>query len=89
MLKVVEKKKEETFLLKLSSSEHLKWIDEDLNKFENLKIVSDKSLAECVKESKTAVAASGTVTLELALMGIPVIVVYRTCLLYTSYSYKW
>ena len=78
MLKVVEKKKDETFLLKLSSSDHLKWIDEDLNKYKNLKIVSDKSLAECVKESKTAVAASGTVTLELALMGIPVIVVYRT-----------
>lgn len=66
----------EEFLLKLSSKEHIKWIDNQ--NFANLEIIVDKSLSECVANSKVAVAASGTVTLELCLLGIPTVVVYKT-----------
>ena len=55
-----------------------KWIDEDLTKYPNLTLEFEKKLSECVKKSKMAIAASGTVTLELALMGLPTIVVYKT-----------
>ena len=78
MLNVVENNKNQTFLLKLSSKEHLKWIQEDLSKYKNLEINSKISLKEAVESSKLAIAASGTVTLELALLGLPTIVVYKT-----------
>lgn len=79
MLELIEKRKDEKFLLKLSSREHLKWIEKDLTIYKNLEVeIEDKTLAQCVKECKTAIAASGTVTLELALLGIPVVVIYKT-----------
>ena len=73
---LVRENPNEKFLLKLSSKEHLKWIEK--KEFDNLEIVFNDSLSKCVESSKVAVAASGTVTLELALMGIPTIVVYKT-----------
>ena len=79
MLELIEKRENEKFLLKLSSREHLKWIEKDLTIYKNLEIeIENKTLAQCVKECKTAIAASGTVTLELALLGIPVVVIYKT-----------
>ena len=78
MLEIVKRDESRKFLLKLSSREHLKWIDEDLTKYPNLVLEFEKKLPECVKKSKVAIAASGTVTLELALMGLPTIVVYKT-----------
>ncbi|MGL4402859.1 MAG: lipid-A-disaccharide synthase [Fusobacteriaceae bacterium] len=69
------------FILKLSNREHLKWIKEDLRKYKNLKIESEGSLKSCVKKSAVAIATSGTVTLELALMGIPTVVVYKTSII--------
>lgn len=75
---LVKKNTKEKYLLKLSSKDHLKWIDEDISKLSNLEICYDISLNSSVKESKIAIAASGTVTLELALLGIPTIVVYKT-----------
>ncbi|MGL4999747.1 MAG: lipid-A-disaccharide synthase [Cetobacterium sp.] len=77
-LEIVNKNKNKKYLLKLSSKEHLKWIDEDLTKYKNLEVSYDLSLETAVAKSKIAIAASGTVTLELALMGIPTIVVYKT-----------
>ncbi|MGL4641796.1 MAG: lipid-A-disaccharide synthase [Cetobacterium sp.] len=77
-LEIVKRNKNESYLLKLSSKDHLKWIDEDLTKYSNLEISYDLSLAAAVGKSKIAIAASGTVTLELALLGIPTIVVYKT-----------
>lgn len=74
--KLVEENPNAKFLLKLSSKEHLKWMEK--RDYSNLEIVFDKSLEDCVASSKVAVAASGTVTLELALMGIPTVVVYKT-----------
>lgn len=78
MLELVKESKESKFLLKLSSEEHLKWISENLCEYPNLYLEFEKKLPECVKNSKVAIAASGTVTLELALMGLPTIVIYRT-----------
>ena len=49
-----------------------------MTKYPNLTLEFEKKLSECVKKSKMAIAASGTVTLELALMGLPTIVVYKT-----------
>lgn len=77
LLKIVEREKGRNFILKLSSEEHLKWIDYDLTQFNNLK-VSYRSLKEVVLDCNIAIAASGTVTLELALLNIPTIVIYKT-----------
>lgn len=78
MLEVVAKNRDKKFLLKLSQKEHLKWIEDDISNYHNLVLEIEKKLPECVKKSKVAIAASGTVTLELALMGIPTIVIYKT-----------
>lgn len=78
MLELVKRNRDKKFLLKLSSKEHLKWIDENSINYSNLTLEFDKKLSECVRVSSVAVAASGTVTLELALMGLPTIVVYKT-----------
>lgn len=78
MLEVVKSKPEKTFILKLHSEKSFEWIEEDLLKYPNLLIETNKKLEEAVKESEVAIAASGTVTLELSLMGIPTIVLYKT-----------
>jgi lipid-A-disaccharide synthase len=81
LLKVVGKRKNQNFLLKLSSSDHLNWIEEDLSQYPNLKVTWGSALEKAVEESSVAIAASGTVTLELALLGIPTVVVYKTNLI--------
>lgn len=78
MLKIVGKRKNQNFLLKLPSSDQLSWIDQDLEKYPNLKVTWGLDLQSAVEESEMAIAASGTVTLELALMGIPTVVIYKT-----------
>lgn len=78
MLCLVEKRKDKNFILKFSDKSHLKWCEKDLSQYKNLVIEFDNSLEKCVKKSKLAIATSGTVTLELALLGIPTIVVYKT-----------
>ena len=78
MLELVKERRGEQFLLKLASREHLKWVYEDFGAYENLELVFDLSLEEAAKRSKMAVAASGTVVLELALFGLPGVVVYKT-----------
>lgn len=77
MLEVVKAKPEKTFILRLHSSEPFKWVNIDLLKYPNL-VVDNRDLPEVVKDCEIAIAASGTVTLELALMGMPTIVVYKT-----------
>lgn len=81
MLEVVREKREEKFLLKLAKKEDLTLIKEDLASFTNLEINYDISLEDAVKECKYAIAASGTVILELAILGVPGVVVYKTSLL--------
>ncbi|MGL4254260.1 MAG: lipid-A-disaccharide synthase [Fusobacteriaceae bacterium] len=81
MEKYMEISPEKKFILKLSNRDHLKWIKGDLKRHKNLKVELEGSLKNCVKKSEVAVATSGTVTLELALMGIPTVVVYKTSIL--------
>ncbi|MDR3260002.1 MAG: lipid-A-disaccharide synthase [Fusobacteriaceae bacterium] len=81
LLKLIDKRSEEKFLLKLSSKDHFEWLNINNKKYENLEITFDKTLNECIRESKIAICASGTVTLELALMGLPAIVIYKTGLI--------
>ena len=52
-------------------------MDLDINKYKNLEVIDNSSLSDVVKQSKYAIAASGTVILELALLGLPGVVVYK------------
>lgn len=75
--KIIEDKQDEKFILKLNSKQDLKFT-EDFDKYKNLQIVVDKKLKDIVTDCKLSLATSGTVTLELALLGLPSIVVYKT-----------
>ena len=77
MLEVVDKQPNEKFILKLAKKEHLNWVSIDITKYNNLEVIDDLSLIDVSKKSKYAIAASGTVILELALLGVPGIVVYK------------
>ena len=79
-----EKVKNEKFLMKLASKEHLKYIESfekehkiNVSKIPNLEITFDE-IKKIRKDCKFAIATSGTVTFEISLMGLPVIVVYKT-----------
>ncbi|MDR1835093.1 MAG: lipid-A-disaccharide synthase [Fusobacteriaceae bacterium] len=83
-LAVVRQFPEKRFLLKLSEESHRTWIEqltggEKLP--ENLEITAEKSLEACVARCRVACCASGTVTLELCLMGIPAVVIYKVGLI--------
>ncbi|MGM0508238.1 MAG: lipid-A-disaccharide synthase [Fusobacteriota bacterium] len=80
MVKIMYKLKNKKFILKLASTKHLDWIKEDYEEileYKNLKIILDGDLQKSTKDVQIAIAASGTVTLELALLGIPTIVGYK------------
>lgn len=81
MLEVVKEKPNEIFILKLAKESDKNWIKDDLSNYPNLIVENDKSLRELCSESKYALAASGTVILELALLGLPGIVLYKTSLI--------
>ena len=79
-----ERVKNEKFLMKLASKEHLKYIESfekehkiNVSKISNLEITFDE-IKKIRKDCKFAIATSGTVTFEISLMGLPVIVVYKT-----------
>ena len=74
---IINDLKEDKFILKLNSSQDLKYI-ENFKKYNNIEIVIDKKLKDIVSDCKLSVATSGTITLELALLGLPSIVVYKT-----------
>lgn len=78
MLEVVKEMPTINFLLKLAKAEDKNWIKEDLSLYSNLKLKTESSLTELVKKSEMAIATSGTVTLELALLGISTVVVYKS-----------
>lgn len=78
------KMQNEKFVLKLADKKHIDYINKleneynvYLNKFNNIEITYD-SIDKYKNVCKYAIATSGTVTFELALMGIPTIVVYKT-----------
>jgi lipid-A-disaccharide synthase len=75
MNKCAEIMKEKKFILKLADRGDLRFISELAD---NIEVDFDSTLEEICSKCKIAIAASGTVTLELALMGLPSIVVYKT-----------
>ena len=63
----------------LTFKNHLNYFSELKNKFKKIQIVTDTNEKQKImSESFLAVAASGTVTLELAKFHVPMIVVYKT-----------
>ena len=63
----------------LTFKNHINFFSEIKNKFKEIKIVTDTNQKQKImSESFFAVAASGTVTLELAKFNTPMIVVYKT-----------
>lgn len=74
---IINDLEDDKFILKLNSNQDLKYT-ENFKKYNNLEIVIDKKLKDIVSDCKLSVATSGTITLELALLGLPSIVVYKT-----------
>ena len=74
---IVNDLKKDKFILKLNSTQDLKYT-ENFKKYDNVEIIIDKKLKDIVSDCKLSVATSGTITLELALLGLPSIVVYKT-----------
>lgn len=66
------------FLLKLVNQEALAYLPKKMKDSSNLEIVFEKELSKAVEDCSCAVAVSGTVTLELALLDVPTVVVYKT-----------
>ncbi len=77
MTEVIDSLPNESFVLKLAEEKQLKWSNLDLKKYSNLEIVSSGTLEEAARDCKYFIAASGTVILELALLGIPGVVLYK------------
>ena len=77
MLELVKAEKDEKFILRLADESHLNYIPSDQADYPNMEISFSK-LEDIRKELRMAVATSGTVTFEMALMGLPVIVGYKT-----------
>ena len=77
MLNFVKENKEENFILKLADESHITYVEFNKKEYPNLEI-SFGTLQELRKFSRLAIATSGTVTFETALMGLPVIVGYKT-----------
>lgn len=80
-LNFIQKNPEKRFLWKLAHEKDKELLPKIYQELPNLELVVDKSLKDLVSEAAIAVAVSGTVTLELALLGLPTIVVYKTSFL--------
>lgn len=74
---IINNLKDDKFIFKLNSNQDLKYT-ENLKKYSNVEIIIDKKLKDIISDCKLSLATSGTVTLELALLGLPSIVVYKT-----------
>ena len=68
---------EEKFILKLADEAHIEYVKFNRGEYSNIQI-SFEPLEKLRENSRIAVATSGTVTFEAALMGLPVIVAYKT-----------
>lgn len=78
LIKLIQSKPEEKFIIRFADKSNLNWFDEDLSKYKNLELEFDKTLKEIGTNVKYAIAASGTVILELCLLAIPGIAIYKT-----------
>ena len=76
-LELVKDTPKEKFILKFATIDHKQYLSEEWLKLDNL-IISLDSFDKMRNQLKYGVSTSGTVTFELALMGLPQIVVYKT-----------
>ncbi len=79
-LELVREETNRNFIIKLNSKDDLKYVKE-FETLNNVEIEVEKKLNKICKECEISVATSGTVILELALLGLPTIVVYKTSFL--------
>ena len=77
MLELVKAKENEKFILRLADKSHMDYVPFNEDDYPNMEISFSK-LEDIRKDLRMAVATSGTVTFEMALMGLPVIVGYKT-----------
>lgn len=75
---LVQKHPERQFIMKLPNKEGLSFFSREWTKFSNLEFNFLGDLSTVIEETLLAIAVSGTVTLELALLNVPSIVVYKT-----------
>ena len=68
---------QENFLISSSNNINKKIFDSDFYKKKYVNVVSSKNIYETIDMCKIAVAASGTITLQIALKKIPMCVFYR------------
>ncbi|HEY4534168.1 MAG TPA: lipid-A-disaccharide synthase [Fusobacterium sp.] len=75
---LIQRNRKKHFLLKLANREAFAYLPKEMRNSSNLEIVFEKELSKVVEDCSYAVAVSGTVTLELALLDVPTVVVYKT-----------
>lgn len=78
---LVQRHPEIQFIMKLANKEGLSFFSGEWTKFSNLEFNFSEDLSTVIGETLLAIAVSGTVTLELALLNVPSIVVYKTSIL--------
>ena len=78
LLQVAKSLPEEQFILKLADSSNLDWCNVDMKDYSNVTLETDMELKDAVAQSRVAIAASGTIILELSLLGIPGVAIYKT-----------
>lgn len=75
---LIQKHPKKKFIMKLANEEAFYFFSEEWKKIPNVEFVIGGELSSLVETCSMAIAVSGTVTLELALLGLPSIVVYKT-----------
>ena len=75
---IITRLPEEKFVIKLSSPEHTKWFDVQEFAMDNVELVTSGDLTDYIGQCKIGLCTSGTVTLEVTLLGLPAIILYKT-----------
>lgn len=68
---------QESFILKVANQEDLPMIQRLFLPYENVEVVINVSLVDLSRECRSAIATSGTVVLECALLNLPTILLYK------------
>jgi len=77
MKEIVITHSERRFILKVANGRDEKMIREQFEALDNIEITLEKTLQELSCECHGAIATSGTVILELALLNIPTVLIYK------------
>lgn len=77
---IIKSEKDKNFIIKFASEKDKKNYIKIIDKYSNVSICDDK-LEALSKKAKLAIAVSGTVTFELALLEVPMVVVYKASII--------